>query len=158
MKIIFLDFDGVLNSRRWFEKNQAEIIASRSFFERHSAELDPEAVARVKRIVDETGAQVIVSSTWRLLHTNDQLKDHLEAKGWPNAPIVGRTPDIREAGRKRGDEIAMWLSNHRDVTNFVCLDDDSDFHDDQNLIQTSWEVGIEDAHVDIAIESLGRKS
>lgn len=48
-KVIFLDIDGVLND------------------EEHTSEsyLDSMMVGRLKRIIDETGAEIILSSSWR---------------------------------------------------------------------------------------------
>lgn len=46
MKVIFLDFDGVITSKNGYS-------------------LDPEKMELVKRICDETGAYIVVSSSWR---------------------------------------------------------------------------------------------
>ncbi|GHB33672.1 hypothetical protein GCM10007094_23080 [Pseudovibrio japonicus] len=49
-----------------------------------------------------------------------------------------------EVGEIRGDQIDRWLAANSDVTNWIILDDESDFHDHQKprLIQTSMEDGI----------------
>jgi hypothetical protein len=60
LKVIFLDVDGVLNSRgKWAGCDLANLTDS-------GTRIDPLAVARLKRIVDATDAKIVVSSTWRL--------------------------------------------------------------------------------------------
>lgn len=157
MKIVFLDFDGVLNSKEWLRQNGDKIKETTSMLQRGVEEIDPKALARVKQIVDQTGAQVVISSSWRILHSMSELRSILRQAGWIDAPIIGPTPIIRDAGGKRGDEIHLWLNDHDDIENFICLDDDGDFYADQNLIQTNWESGIQDEHVAEAIRFLGVK-
>ena len=56
MKVIFLDIDGVLNSEEYYESfPDGEFIPP----------IDPVCVERLKRIVDRTGAKLILSSSWR---------------------------------------------------------------------------------------------
>lgn len=157
VKIIFLDFDGVMNSAAWFKKNHEAIKASSGFTFRDAAELDPELVARVKRIVDETGASLVISSTWRILHTLEELLEILGLAGWTDAPIIDKTPRNRDMSGCRGDEVAAWLKRHPGVTKWVALDDDSDFLEGQMLVQTSWTDGIQESDVIKAINILGRK-
>jgi hypothetical protein len=49
MKVIFLDIDGVLNSGKY-------IIRLDGLFDNPTHQMDPEAVVRLNRITDETGA------------------------------------------------------------------------------------------------------
>ena len=59
-KILFLDFDGVLNTERHHEHCYENGIAP---VDRYGYAFDPEAVANLKRIIDETGADIVVSDT-----------------------------------------------------------------------------------------------
>ena len=52
-KIIFLDIDGVLNSESYFKNKIAGVI-------------DPECVRRLNRIIKETDADIVISSSWKL--------------------------------------------------------------------------------------------
>ena len=53
MKVIFLDVDGVLNSQQLFEKSEdAQLIS-----------VDEENIKNLKKIVDATGAKIVLSST-----------------------------------------------------------------------------------------------
>ncbi|MGH7744562.1 MAG: HAD domain-containing protein [Candidatus Dormibacteria bacterium] len=153
MKVLFLDFDGVLNSNVWFKANKDAILAQTTFLARDAAEIDPIALARVRRVVELTGAQIVVSSSWRIGNPIDRLREIIKEAGWPDAPIIGVTPWPRNT-TFRGDEVALWLKQHPKVTKFVCLDDDGDFHPDQSLVQTSWDDGIQECHVERMIELL----
>jgi hypothetical protein len=148
-----LDFDGVLNSAEWMEKNQEAIKTGASLLVRDAAEIDPTALARVRRIVETTGAKIVISSSWRLLHSLREIFEIVEHSGWIDPPIIGITPKPFRGG-VRGHEVQAWLVEHPKVTKYVCLDDDSDFLPGQNLIQTSWDTGIQDTHVEMAIEQL----
>lgn len=66
-KYIFLDIDGVLNSMDWFKENRETSDYT---------EIDPEKVKLLKEIVDKTGAEIILSSTWRELAAHDSKPDH----------------------------------------------------------------------------------
>lgn len=64
MKIIFLDIDGVLNHedfyRERFEKRYDD-----GAIEHPYSEIDPKTVQRLNKIIEETGANIVISSTWR---------------------------------------------------------------------------------------------
>lgn len=149
MRILFLDFDGVLNSRSWFERNREAVINATDFFNRAVEQLDPAAVQLVSSFVEAHDLGVVVSSTWRRLHTLDELNRMLQLRGWTAAPVMDVTPTVRTFFR--GDEINTWLANHPEVTEHVILDDDGDFHPDQNLVRTSMETGATHEHIDLAI-------
>lgn len=62
-KIIFLDIDGVLNTERQHDRCVNEGITPVDGF---GYAFDPIAVANLKRIVEETGADIVISSSWKL--------------------------------------------------------------------------------------------
>jgi len=66
MKIIFLDFDGVI--RIPFPTGGPEI----------DAEFSSERMKRVARLAVETGAQIVVSSDWRHMHDRGGIVQLLE--------------------------------------------------------------------------------
>ena len=83
MKVIFLDIDGVLNThesattlRESFVERGADLMGFNRF--------DKNCVARVNRITDETGAKIVISSSWRhtcvLKGTTDLLFQHLKQR------------------------------------------------------------------------------
>lgn len=124
LRIVFLDFDDVLNSiTSWvaFHPN--------SYDEHH---LDRVAVGLVKRLVEVTEAYVVISSSWRNHFSLDEIKEILARHGWENAPIIGQTDDI--AYHKRSLEINKFLWDRRDKGGW-------DFKEDTYVI-------IDDAFID----------
>lgn len=135
MKVLFLDIDGVCNSRRWFR-----LMAKRDPNFRIWHEVDPELVKLVQRIIKETGCQVVLSSTWRL---------------YPEARAVVRrnvcefidcTADLQAGAKRgvveRGVEVQDWLDRHPSVTQYAIIDDDSDFLPNQWHFKTTFDYGI----------------
>lgn len=149
MKILFLDIDGVLNSVKFFNTLPHGFTTTRS-----DEILDPEAIERVNKIINETGAKIVVSSSWRiglsLVELQILLKDH-----GITGDIIGMTPSLSFKGRRRGHEIQAWLNNHLEVIDFIILDDDSDMvHLMPALVKTSYQEGLLDVHVELAIKML----
>lgn len=65
-KLIFLDVDGVLNSDILFRAAAADERWSRCSYERmRSDQLEPHLLELLVKLVKNTGAQIVVSSTWR---------------------------------------------------------------------------------------------
>jgi hypothetical protein len=113
-QVVFLDFDGVL-------------INSKAVMERRpiSRKADPDCVAALNHITDETGAVIVVSSSWRLDFSVPELKDLLSSWG-VTASVVGKTAELR-GNAVRGDEIAGWMTAQKlQLCNVVILDDDAD--------------------------------
>lgn len=146
MKIIFLDVDGVLNNSEWAKRMIDEGV-------RVYAEdmLEDRAILLLKQIIDATGADVVVSSTWR---DDPKAMEHLLVQLaaydiWP----IGSTP---RTNLRRGDDISQWLERYDGyIESYVILDDDSDMtvHMD-HLVKTSFEHGLRHEHVERAIEIL----
>lgn len=55
--VIFLDVDGVLNSKFWENEHQREISNGKY--------IDPEAVKLLRSLVKRTNAKIILHSGWR---------------------------------------------------------------------------------------------
>ncbi|CAB4196772.1 hypothetical protein UFOVP1290_292 [uncultured Caudovirales phage] len=162
IKLIFLDIDGVLNSNRYMKSPQyfdetkdydprgMEIINKA-----HHTHLNPEAVRLVNLLVDKTGAEVILSSTWRNRYSIDEMNAMLSMRG-ATFKIVGITP-VFFSFRGRGGEIKDFLEDLDGEITFVILDDINQFHDygfDEQFIQTTEEDGLTMAHIERAIKVL----
>lgn len=157
MRVLFLDFDGVLNSFRWMKANPGKSFA---------CEVDPEPVALVAEIVRRTGAQIVVSSTWRIHHRLAALRDVLITAGYPApCPIIGATPKSvphpePDYKHKRGFEIQAWLDAQppdgpRAVEQIAILDDDTDMsHLLPRLVQTDVHEGLQREHVERVVALL----
>lgn len=150
-KILFLDFDGVLNYTEFFSNLPRRPIIGTQSIEWWTECLDPSRVELVNEIVEKTGAQVVVSSSWRHGHQPIALQAFLEHIGFRHQ-IIGITP--RGWGDRR-DEIRQWLNENK-ADRFVILDDDDDASIDGHFVQTSMETGLTPEHAQKAIEILNR--
>jgi hypothetical protein len=138
--IVFLDVDGVLNNKSFLLK--------RSDFE-ESSEFNPDNVKLLNKLLKETNASVVISSSWRIGHSLYWLQTMLEKVGFEYPErIIGAT--ISDTKSQRGDEIDMWLRQlHIDA--FVILDDDDDMSVVKDkLVQTNFETGLSEEHVEAA--------
>ena len=153
VKALFLDFDGVLNSHRYLYSNRRP--ANMEFKGNEHLMLDPEAVARVNRIIEATGAKVVISSSWRHAWPLERLREILAARAFVG-DVIDITPSGSSFGVRRGDEIAQWLDEHPGVTKFVAIDDDADdsLIMKHHLVKTMFAYGLQDHHVEDAISRL----
>ena len=153
MDIVFLDFDGVLNSEDW-SATAADAPEGEGYWGPSS--LDERAVRRLNGLV-APGVHFVVSSTWRQVHDREALESLLKSKGFSGTildvtPRMHRTPDGFLP--VRGHEIQAWLDTHA-VRAFVTLDDDSDMaHLLPHLVQTDPKLGLRDEDVARAREML----
>jgi hypothetical protein len=153
MKIIFLDIDGVLNNKESAKLKKVSIPECPCWYGREVHPFDKRCVERLNIITDLTGAKIVVSSTWRLMFEQapQVLVEHMQKMG-VTGEVIGQTP--RGSGF-RGEEIQTWLDEHKDVEQFVIIDDDTDMlHLFSHLVQTRTTMGIEDEDVDKAITML----
>lgn len=145
MKVLFLDIDGVLNSHR-------TCLAFGDFPHGvdgyHRDMFDETALRMIRRIVNVSGASVVLSSSWRLIHDYNEIGRALEL------PIMDRTPSL--AGI-RGEEIAHWLAEHPEVETYAIVDDDSDMLDGQlsRFVKTSYSDGLSFENAKQLAEILG---
>ena len=145
-KVIFLDVDGVLNNGNW-----ALEMAGRGIRVYRDDLLYEPALAQLRRIVDATGAVIVVSSSWRqtpiaFLH----LREWLERFGMT---VYGKTPF---SGGQRGDEITAWFDQNPGKWRYVILDDDGDMGVHiARLVRTSFDVGLTARDADLCIHMLG---
>lgn len=129
MNIIFLDFDGVLNSTR---SAVATInLKRRQKFDDHQwAILDPIAIGLVNKLCEEALAYVIVSSTWRLFTPMEEFNKRFTKMGFIYINCIDRTPDSQDG--HRGRQIDSWMKQQTFlISNYVILDDDSDMLESQ---------------------------
>lgn len=151
MKIIFLDFDGVITTPKsgWNIDNNKCLL--------------------IKEICDKTGAKIVISSSWRHRTVEETIKqNHLE--DWILKDyVVGVTISLMTDPVKfefedrycdnfliRGNEIDYYIKNHN-VENYVILDDYSDEILDtqkKHLVQTYSYEGISEKDVQKAINIL----
>ncbi len=123
-RVIFLDIDGVLNCKQTRNPRKLPYV------------VDPRLLARLKRVVDQTGADVVLSSTWRY-----DPAGCFSAKHW-GIPFIDVLPDMPDKPRR--DEILAWLGTRQDIKRFAVLDDEDDELDELPLFQPSSSTGMTD--------------
>jgi hypothetical protein len=122
MKVIFLDIDGVLNCSKTRNPRKFPYVVDRRL------------LTRLQKLLDRTGAKVVLTSSWRL----DPV-GLFAAKHW-GVPFIGASPDKPRSPRCK--EILDWLSEHPRVTRYAVIDDEDDELDELPLFQPSAKTGI----------------
>jgi len=122
-----------------------------------AGDIDRNAVNRLMKIVEKSNAYIVISSSWRIVRTFPEIQDILATHGVPRERIIGMTP--RFQGLSRGDEIAFHAKTftmiHDQLESFVILDDSDDMNDlIHRLVKTSWETGLIDEHIPLALNQL----
>lgn len=137
-KIIFLDIDGVVNTLQLDTESFNNGMKPHDGFyydlcgNESRRVSNRQAVMWLNKLCKDTGAKIVISSTWRMCEKNVTTEECLRNTGLlPEIEVIGKTPVI--SGCCRGDEISWWLgSNFGENMNnvsFVILDDDTDMGD-----------------------------
>lgn len=163
---MFLDIDGVLATQATYKAWRA---VGGCMYDRpqHRTEVlfDPECVSLVQELLDQTQAQVVISSTWRNLYPWDFLTGLLADVGI-TSPIVGRTPHIKPKKMsqyiRRGDEIHAWLMEQPEAISqkdILILEDEEDVRPYRNRqVQTTFygqHAGFREKHLKRALRLAG---
>lgn len=121
MKIIFLDLDGVICTTSCYGRGKNNKWGTYMF--------DTKCVALLNFIIQETGAEIVLSSDWRNNNTLSEMREIFAHNGVIKGPI-GFTPSLKtyngmnlEGGR--ADEIELWVKTHiwKDDVKWVAIDD-----------------------------------
>lgn len=148
MKVIFLDNDGVIclsnnwggRSKKWANYRSQNPSSSDSKSDApvqvRFDDFDEKAVRVLNSILEETGAEIVVSSDWRFHANLDELGDYYVSQGILKKPIAvtHRTEDINpefwrvmrfraDLELERSIEILDWLEKNPQVTHWVAIDD-----------------------------------
>jgi len=138
MKVIFLDIDGVLNCRKTPNPRKFPYV------------IDDELLARFTQLLQQTGASVVLSSTWRYDPAGIFSAKHY------GVPFMDITPDMPDEPRCK--EILEWLRDHPEVTRYVVIDDEDDELDKLPLFQPSSRTGLTQKIVDGAADYLNGRT
>ena len=141
MKVIFLDFDWVITTleSRW--------------------NIDSEKCKLVKRICDETGAKIVISSSWRKSNLEYTMKQFSKESFLLYDYVVDVTKRLSISGSAsitipRGVEILEYIESHDSITNYVILDDDMLLWHRNQYDHPSTYEGINEKNVEQAIKIL----
>lgn len=116
MKVIFLDFDGVMDTAYYDNYLNYMGLPKK---DKYGVVFDPDCIANLRRIIDETGADIVVSSTWKDFMTYKEILEMWEYRKLPGF-VTDTTPTC---SRKRGDEIDSWLEECNTECEYVIIDD-----------------------------------
>lgn len=154
MKVIFLDFDGCLNSVSSMIYNNRLLILGLTTTPTHES-FNPIACSNLQYILEECpDVWIVVSSTWRKFKTIAALQEIFETNNILPDRMIGTTPV--DPGRYRGKEIEMYLKDHPEVTEFVIIDDDSDMEPYMDrLVKIDGRNGLSFTDAEKVIEMFG---
>ena len=163
MKVIFLDNDGVIClSSNWGSRHKKQkkwdgkklSMTSREIpVEYRFDNFDKKAIKILNEILEKTGAEIVVSSDWRLYATLDELGEYYLSQGIikrpigitnkklidcdvPNNFVWSRTWDLEQT---RSLEIHQYLKDNPQITHWVAVDD-------LNMGKTGLDYSIEFEH------------
>jgi hypothetical protein len=127
MKILFLDFDGVLNSKQ-------HLLAVKDRKIKGADNLNDANLFYMKRDVNYNNMwalnyllkevpdlKIVISSAWRLHYDISEFKDLFKIFKLPSARIIGKTD--KKMSSERYHEIKWWLEDHKDVEQWIAVDD-----------------------------------
>lgn len=147
MKVIFLDFDGVMiNTGDGKSPNLFDFCGA------YCSTASTEAVEALNYIIECTGAVICVTSKWRYGCSLMELQDTVTE--WKvDGTVISKTPVRYQM--ERGTEIQEWLDNHY-VESFVILDDaEKMLHLEEYRILIDPEIGLTMKDAEKAIQLLG---
>jgi hypothetical protein len=115
-KIIFLDFDGVMDTAYY-----NHVLNSKGLPEcdEYGVVFDPSCVENLKYIIEQTGADIVVSSSWKDYMSYKEMLEMWEKRYLPGF-VIDMTPAV---SRHRGDEIDAWLTECPKECQYVIIDD-----------------------------------
>lgn len=154
-KILFLDVDGVLNSKEWFTHY---MLNEDIYGDCVSEFFDPRAVQRIVEICDACNAKIILTSPSWKYDTYKETKDSLTKFGDTSLTtlldyVIGITPQF---GTKP-IEVNLFMLNHMNnekncyvdpniefetYVDYIIIDSENDYYDDQELYEIDPLYGI----------------
>jgi hypothetical protein len=172
MKILFLDFDGVLctaNSATYYFEQHYE-----NFGDQFGELFDLDCVENLRHLIEQTEAKIVISSSWRYELGWERLQQMWQERKLPGE-LVGMTPIIHNACR--GQEVKQWLENNgwpkeekdpllektlRDLSpikNYVIVDDERGFLIEQinHFVRTQFQDGLSAEVTQQCIRCLNKK-
>ena len=148
MKVIFLDNDGVIclsnnwggRTKKWAKYRSANPESSNLLREApvdiRFDDFDKKSIKILNEILEETGAEIVVSSDWRFHATLEELGGYYLSQGISKKPIgftkkLGQFQEPENFSwsrqwnleQSRSLEILQYLKDHPEVTEWVAVDD-----------------------------------
>ena len=148
MKVLFLDHDGVIclstewggrykKQKKWGGR-KLSMTPSEIPLEYKFDDFNKKAIKVLNEILEETGAEIVVSSDWKLHCNLEEMGKYYESQGIKKKPI-SFTPSLNDctwynpdsfpwnrtwnSEQSRSIEITQYLIDHPEITNWVAVDD-----------------------------------
>jgi HAD domain in Swiss Army Knife RNA repair proteins len=89
------------------------------------SDFDPSAVEILNKILDQTGAEIVVSSDWKCKTSIEGMCEFYQTQGIKKMPIdyTAWLPGANTYHEQRASEINAWLAKHPDTTRWAAVDD-----------------------------------
>jgi hypothetical protein len=145
MKVIFLDHDGVIClATEWGGRHKKQREHGRKLsqsieslpVEARFDNFNKKAIDILNEILEETNAEIVVSSDWKRWASVEEMGEYYESQGIKKKPIAftkkvmdceipenfvwSRTYDLEQS---RSLEIKQYLQEHPEITHWVAVDD-----------------------------------
>ncbi len=145
MKVLFLDHDGVIclssefggrfKKQREAKRKLSQSIESLPVFARFD-DFNKKAIVILNEILEETNAEIVVSSDWKRWASVEEMGEYYESQGIKKKPI-GFTKKVMdcevpenfvwsprfELEQERSLEILQYLKDNPQITHWVAVDD-----------------------------------
>lgn len=148
-KYLFLDCDGVVNHEEWYERYWNEELQ----YTNCDYDIDPLVIKRLNKLVEETGCEIVMSSSWRF--DFEISVNRLKLSGL-KYDINERIDGCEFGGNvKRGELIRKFIMDNP-CDNYLILDDDDDMLEEQSdhFIKVDRMVGFTDENLYNAVDIL----
>lgn len=122
-KILFLDFDGVVNTPQWYTNYAGEYVCTYTNQGDCHVVNNYQACQWVSEFCMRNGYKIVITSSWRL-HRGGCKAALYNGGLRPEVEVLGETAVLNQ---RRGDEIDLWLRTHPDVEEYIIFDDEDDF-------------------------------
>ena len=138
--VVFLDFDGVVETIYWEKDKDGSWSFNIHKIGRASLN-NKQAIGWLNELYNKIPYDIVVSSSWRIGMTLMQLQDLITESGFnPNIKVIGMTPILYQA---RGLEIQKWIDDNNFKNKFIIIDDDSDMcHLLPVLVRCDCQLGV----------------
>jgi hypothetical protein len=147
MKVIFLDHDGVIClSTEWGGRHKKQQKVGRKLSQSVESlpvdarfdNFNKKAIDVLNEILEETNAEIVISSDWKRWATVEEMGEYYESQGIKKKPLaftkmVGECTCYNEhtfawstrlmLEQERSIEIKQYLQDHPEITHWVSIDD-----------------------------------
>jgi hypothetical protein len=127
MKIIFLDIDGVLATHKQYMRNRKKFWDKNELAKdlKIPYPFDPKCVKVFNEILEETGAQIVLSSDWKYHWDLENLDKIFKFNSVNKSPIditVKEDISMGNLTKNRAYQIGEFIQRN-ELTNYVVIDD-----------------------------------